>query len=452
MAGTVLQSATVAERTRRRVTRRLLPFLSLVYVVAYLDRANLGVAKLQMQGALGFTDAVIGFGAGVFFLGYVLLEVPGTIIVERWSARKWLARIMISWGMVACLMGCLGTSLFGSIGLRTQFYGIRFLLGVAEAGFFPGVIVYLSHWFRAEDRARAKAWFMVAQPVAIAIGLPVSRWIVENVAWAGWQGWRWVFILEGVPAVIFGVMTIFFLTDRPHQARWLADDEKEWLIGELQEEEKRKIAAGRVAFRHMFREPRTFLLTAVFFLIVTGNQSLIYFLPSITDNMKSMSVAARTFVTMLPYIGSIAGILWNGFDSQRTGERRWHTAGPILITSACLALAILSGDHIALVITFFALAGVTSQAYLPVFWTLPVGLLGKDAAAAAVGAINSLGNLGGFLGPYIFGYLRTATGRYESGLWFLTGCMLVSGLLASRIRAGASAVPDRMGKSHATQD
>jgi ACS family tartrate transporter-like MFS transporter len=420
-------SATIAERARRRITRRLMPFLIVIYLLAFIDRANLGVAKLQMQGDLKFTDATIGLGAGIFFLGYFLLEIPGSLIVERYSARKWFARIMISWGLVATLSGFIATP--------AQFYAARFFLGAAEAGFFPGMIVYLSHWFRDADRTRAKSWFMIAQPLAVVIGTPISRAILEGIHWRGLHGWQWVFILEGAPSILFGIAALFYLTDRPHEARWLPEDEKRWLTGELRKEENERIAAGTTGVLAPFRRPQTWLLMAVFFLIVTGNQAILFFLPSITDNMKTMSIAWRTFVTVLPYLCSVAGIILNGYSSGRTGERRWHTALPILAAAAGLSLAILSGDHLALVIAFFCVVGFSFQAYLPVFWTLPSAFLGKEAAATAIGAINSVGNLGGFLGPYIFGVLKTATGRYETGLWFLTGCMLASGLLATRCRS-----------------
>jgi predicted MFS family arabinose efflux permease len=313
-----------------------------------------------------------------------------------------------------------------------QFYFARFFLGAAEAGFFPGVIVYLSHWFRYEDRTRAKAWFMMTQPLSVIVGTPLSRWILENIHWQGVHGWRWVFILEGVPSVLFGIIALYYLTDRPQDARWLPDDEKRWLMAELEKEAAQK--AGRVRILDAFRHKQTLMLIAIFFLIVTGNQAILFFLPSITNNMKSISVTWRTVVAVLPYVCSVAGILLNGYSASRTGERRWHTAIPILMTAVSLALSIISGDHVALVIAFFCLVGFSFQAYLPVLWTLPTAFLGKAAAATAIGTINSFGNLGGFVGPYIFGYLKTATGRYESGLWFLTGCMLVAGLLATRLR------------------
>jgi len=408
------------------VLRRLLPFLILAYLFAYIDRANLGIAKLQMQGELGFTESTIGLGAGIFFIGYFLLEIPGSLVVERWSARKWFSRIMISWGIVATLSGFIET--------RQQFYAARFLLGAAEAGFFPGVIVYLSHWFRAEDRTRAKSWFIVTQPLSIVVGTPLARWILETVHWHGLHGWRWVFILEGIPSILIGIFAFFYLTDRVQDARWLPDDEKQWLTKELQKEAEQRTVAGRVSILSAFRQPQTLHLMAIFILIVTGNQAILFFLPSMADNMKSLSVTWRTVVTIAPYLCSVVGILFNGYLSGRTGERRWHTAVPILIAGVALALAVLAKEHLALEIACLCLVGFGFQAYLPVFWTLPGGYLGQSAAAVAIGAINSFGNLGGFVGPYLFGYLKTTTGQYESGLWFLTGCMLASGVLASRIR------------------
>jgi len=421
-------------RTRRRVTRRLIPYLMFIYLLAYLDRANVGVAKLQMQQDLNFSDAVIGFGAGIFFVGYLLLDIPGSLIVERWSARKWIARIMVSWGLVAALMGFMGMPLFGAFRPVTQFYGMRLLLGIAEAGFFPGVIVYLSHWYRAEDRARAKAWFMVTQPIAVALGIPVSRWILENIHWTGLAGWRWVFILEGLPPVFMGLVTLWYLTDRPLKAHWLPDDEKQWLIAELKAEEAGKIAAGRVRVMDALRSGQTFLMIAIFFLTCTGNQALIFFLPSITENMRSLPIEIRTLAAGMPYACSAAGILINGMWAHRTGQLRWHTAIPMLATGISLGLTVLAGGHVWLTMAMFCLAGFTSQAYLPAFWTLPTTLLGKSAAATAVGLI-CLGNLGGLAGPWLFGYLKTITGRYDSGLWLLAGCMVLAGTLATRIRA-----------------
>lgn len=421
-------------RTRKRVTRRLIPYLMFIYSLAYLNRASLGVTKLGMQRDLGFNDAVIGFGAGIFFLGYLLLDLPGSLIVERWSARKWIARIMISWGIVAALMGFIGMPLFGSMRPVSEFYGLRLLLGFAEAGFFPGVIVYLSHWYRPQDRSRAKAYFMVTQPIAVALGIPLTRWIAVSVHWCGLAGWRWAFILEGLPPLVMGVVTLRYLTDRPKSAHWLPDDEREWLVSELRADENRKISQHRVRVLDALRLPQTFLLIAICFLIITGNQALIFFLPSITNTMKEMPVAVRTVAAGLPYACSAAGILINGIWAHRTGKLRLHTAVPVLATAISLACAVALRDHTWLMMGMLCLAGFTSQAYLPAFWTLPTTLLGKSAAATAVGLI-CLGNLGGFFGPWLFGYLKTVTGQYDTGLLVLSGCMLLAGILATQIRS-----------------
>lgn len=424
----------IARRTRNHVTRRLIPFLMFIYVLAYLDRANLGVAKLGMQADMGFSDSVIGFGAGVFFLGFLLLDLPGSLIVERWSARIWIARIMICWGVVAVLTGLLGTPLFGSIRPIRQFYCLRLALGMAEASFFPGVIVYLSHWYQPKDRSRAKAYFMIAQPVAIATGIPLSRWILQTVHWHGLASWRWVFILEGLPAIIMGIVTLWYLTDRPQNARWLPLDEKQWLIETLRKDEARKITERRVSVVDALRYPQTFLLVAVAFFTITGNQALIFFLPSITDAMKGMPIGLRTSAAAVPYACSALGILINGIWAQRTGKLRWHTAVPILSTGTCIGLAALAHQHAWLMMALFCLAGLTAQAYMPAFWTLPTMLLGRSAAATAVGLI-CLGNLGGLAGPWVFGYLRTLTGKYTAGLWVLSGSMLLAGALATLIRS-----------------
>jgi ACS family tartrate transporter-like MFS transporter len=432
-AAPVSATDSVAERARRRITRRLLPYLLLLYLIAYIDRTNVGIAKLQMQGELGFTDAVIGFGAGIFFLGYFLLEIPGTLIVERWSARKWIARIMISWGIVAAMMGFIGFVPLNFMSPENQFYTLRFILGLAEAGFFPGVIIYLSHWFRYEDRGRAKARFMIGIPIANVIGVPLSRGILENINWLGLPGWRWVYILEGIPAVIFGIITIFYLTDRPQQAKWLPEDEKQWIVGELAREKELKMAAGRARLWDAFRHPQIILLMFIYFFAVTGNYGLTFFLPSIAENMKDLSIVSRTIITILPYICCTIVILICGRTSDRLNERRWHTAVPILLTAFGMGLSVVSGNYIAVAVFGLCLAGLAPGAW-PSFWALPTAFLTGSAAATAVGLINSVGNLGGFVGPYAVGYLKTSTGSYAAGMWVLAGCSLFAGLLALGLR------------------
>jgi ACS family tartrate transporter-like MFS transporter len=274
---------------------------------------------------------------------------------------------------------------------------------------------------------------MIAQPLAVAFGVPLSRWILENIHWAGLAGWRWVFILEGLPPVVMGFVTFWYLTDRPVDAHWLPADEKQWLIDRLKAEEGNKIASERVRIMDALRSPQTFLLIAIFFVVVTGNQALVFFLPSITENMKTLPIEIRTLAAGLPYACSVFGILLNGTWVHRTGQLRWHTAIPMLATGVSLCLVVLSGNHVWLTMALFCLAGFTFQAYLPAFFTLPTALLGKSAAATAVGLI-CLGNLGGFVGPWLFGYLKTITGRYDAGLWVSAGCMLLAGTLSILIR------------------
>lgn len=428
----------IAERVRRRVTWRLSPYLLLLYLIAYIDRTNIGVAALGMkkslgEGGLGFDDAIIGLGSALFFLGYFLLEIPGTLIVERWSARKWIARIMISWGIVATIMGFIGLPWMHFANEKNQFYILRVILGLAEAGFFPGVVVYLSHWFRYEDRAKAKAKFMIGIPLASIVGVPISRWIMESVQWGGLMGWRWVFIMEGIPSIILGVVTIFYLTDKPEQAKWLPDDEKQWLVAELERERLTKNAQGKVSMWEGFKHPQILLLMMVYFFAVTANYGLTFFLPSITDAMKSLSVVWQTVATTLPYVVTLLAMLFIGRSSDRTGERRWHTAVPIFLAGVGLILSVLTGNYVALTVMALCLAG-GGFSYHPAFWTLPSAFLTGSAAAASVGLINSVGNLGGFLGPYIVGYLKTSTGNFKTAMWFMAACALLAGILATRLK------------------
>ncbi len=403
-----------------------MPFLLVLYFLAYVDRTNVGIAKLGMQRELGFTDEAIGFGAGIFFAGYLLLEIPSTLLVERWSARIWIGRIMISWGLVATLMGFVQTA--------TQFYWLRLALGAAEAGFFPGVMVFLAHWFLPGDRARAKSLFLIAQPISQVLGLPLSRLIMENVTWGGLAGWRWVFILEGLPSIVFGVITIYFLTDWPREARWLTTEQREWLTAQIEGERTTKEAAGRAGWAAPLRQPQIYLLAAVSFFAIAGNQSVTFFLPSIIDTLPAMSITARTAVTMLPFLCSFFGILVNGRLAGQAKERRWYVAAPLLLTAAGLAGAVAATGHPVLVMLFFCGAGFAAQAYLPAFWTVPSALLTKSGAAVAIGLITTIGGLGGLVGPWAFGYLRTTTGSFNAGLWVLVAFLAVSGLLATRIR------------------
>jgi MFS transporter, ACS family, tartrate transporter len=420
----------VGALARRRITRRLMPFLICLFVVAFLDRVNVGYAALEMSKDLGFDTEVLGFGAGVFFLGYFLLEIPGTLLVESWSARLWLARIIISWGLLAVLTGFVRTP--------TQFYVARFVLGLAEAGFFPGVIVYLSHWFRARDRAKAVAMFMAAIPVSNIFGAPVSG-LILGVNWLGLAGWRWVFILEGVPALVLGVVTIFYLTDRPRDAKWLGDKGREWITKKLELEKRAQSAARKYTPWEALRHRNVLLLAVAYFCSVTSAYGFNFWLPTIVKRLSGLPDLAVTAVAALPYCAGLAAMLVVGWNSDRTGERRWHTAAALFAVCAGLLLSAAAGASVAAAVAMFCLAGAGLYSYLPGFWALPTAFLTETAAAAAVGLINSVGNLGGFVGPYAVGYLTKTTGSFYAGVVYLSCSALVSACLILCVRHGERA-------------
>jgi MFS transporter, ACS family, tartrate transporter len=427
-----LASSAVAERARRRIAVRLMPFLFILYIIAFLDRVNVSYAALDMVRDLGFSDRVLGDGLGIFFVGYFLLEIPGTIIVERWSARKWIARIMISWGILATWMGFIHG--------KTEFYWIRFFLGAAEAGFFPGIIVYLSHWFRYEDRAKAVALFMSAIPVSNILGAPVSG-LILGVNWLGIPGWRWVFIVEGIPAVILGVVTLFYLTDWPREAKWLPEDERRWISEELERERAAKRKARPLSILQAMRQPEVLLLVAAYFLVVTGYYGFTLWLPTLIKRLSGLPNLVVTLVAMIPYLAGLVAMLAVGWHSDRTGERRWHCAVPMAVGGIALALGTLAADYLVVAIALFAIVAAGALSYLPAFWALPTAFLTESAAAAAIGLINSFGNLGGFVGPYVVGYLSTATGSFNGGMLCLAASMMLGSIVILRIRHHHRATP-----------
>jgi ACS family tartrate transporter-like MFS transporter len=406
-----------------------MPFLIALFMIAFLDRVNVGYAALEMRKDLGFDSAVLGFGAGIFFIGYFLLEIPGSLLVETWSARLWLARIILSWGLLASLMGFIHSPM--------QFYIARFLLGAAEAGFFPGIIVYLSHWFRYQDRAKAVAMFMTAIPVSNIFGAPISG-LILGVHWLGLAGWRWVFILEGIPAVILGIVTIFYLTDWPHQAKWLSQEERDWITGELKRETAARKAVQTYTVWQAFRHRNVILLALAYFCSVTSAYGFNFWLPTILKGLSGFSNLLVTGVAALPYCAGLGAMLLVGWSSDRTGERRWHTALSLALVSIGLLLSGLTQHSVSLSIAMFCLAGAGLYSYLPGFWALPATFLTESAAAAAIGLINSFGNLGGFVGPYIVGYLNAKTGSFYSGIIYLSCSALISGCLILAVRHSAN--------------
>lgn len=412
--------ADVSHRARRHTARRLLPFLFILYIVAFLDRMNVGAAALQMPGDLGFSDRVIGLGSGIFFLGYVLLEIPGALIAERRSARRWIARIMISWGLLTVLMAFIHTV--------REFYIVRFLVGAAEAGFFPAVVVYLTHWFRAADRAKAVAAFYAAMPLSYVVGSPLAGMLL-GLSWLGLRGWRWLFILEGIPAVLLGLVTLVYLTDWPRQAKWLASDEREWIIVQLEKEKKAKQQVRSYSIWQALRHRDVILLTACYFFAVAGNYGIAFWLPTMLKRLSGQTDLKVSLLASLPYLAGFLTQQWNGWHSDRTRERRWHATIPVLLSGVTLFLAIRSGSHVGLSIIFFTMVGAAYYSFHPAFWAVPTEFLSESAAAASIGLINSIGNLGGFFGPMIMGYLVSRTHSFTAGLWYLVGSFFVSGIL-----------------------
>jgi MFS transporter, ACS family, tartrate transporter len=417
----------VGVRARRRVASRLLPFVFLIYVVNYIDRVNVSFANLRMSADLGFSDRVYGLGVAVFYLTYVLFEIPGPIIVERWSARKWIARIMISWGIVTILTGFVHSA--------AQFYAARFFLGLAEASFFPGMIVYLTHWFCSRDRGRAIACLYTAVPAASLVGSPIAGWLL-GVHWCSLAGWRWLFILEGVPAIVLGIVTIFYLTDWPAQARWLPDDERDWLINELQTELQAKKRIRDYTITQAFCDPRVLLLIAAYFLAISGTVGNIYWIPTFVKRLSGFSDRGVTTLLIIPALIGIAGMLANGWHSDKTAERRLHTAIPLLVAGSMYGLLTPARHNFALAISFLLLGSGFLYAFFPVFWSMPTMILSESAAAATFGLINSIGQLGGFAGPYLIGFLNDRTHSLTASFGFIALVYVAAAslILSLRIR------------------
>ena len=427
-----LDARGLALRTSRRIARRLLPFLFLLYVIAFLDRMNVGAAALQMPRDLGLSDRAVGLGAGIFFLGYFLLEIPGALIAEHWSARRWIARIMISWGILTFLLAFIHST--------RQFYVVRFLVGAAEAGFFPAVIVYLTHWFRALDRAKAVAAFYAAMPLSYVIGSPLAGFLL-GLSWLGLRGWRWLFILEGVPAVLLGLITLVYLTDWPQEAQWLKPQERDWIICALKQEKESKQKVRSYTIWQALRQRDVILLTTCYFFAVTGNYGLGFWLPSFLKRLSGESDITVTLLAALPYLAGFLVQQFNGWHSDRTGERRWHAAIPLVLSGIFLLLAIRMGSNVFLSMLFLVGVGGAYFGFHPAFWPVPTEFLAESAAAASVGLINSVGNLGGFVGPFIVGYLLTRTRSFRAGLSFLVGSFLLSGILMLLVRVRKQSIP-----------
>ncbi|MEN6609857.1 MAG: MFS transporter [Methanoregulaceae archaeon] len=407
------------DATVRKVTLHLLPFLFLLYIVAYLDRVNFGYAALQMNSSLGIGAELFGFLSGIFFIGYLIFEVPSNIILQKIGARIWIARILISWGIIVIITGFAQDAL--------QLTVLRFLLGIAEAGFFPGVIYYVTRWFPARDLARAVALFMTALTLANIAGAPVSTWILDNIAWLGLEGWRWLFILEGFPAVILGAVTFFILTDSPKDARWLRTEEKAWLISEIARERKEPTGKNPESLMEMLRNPRVWHLAVIYCMLTIGLYGIAFWMPQI---IKGMETGATNFeiglITVIPYgAAAVAMILWSR-HSDRTLERRYHTAIPPMLGGIGMIGSALAPNPV-IAILMLTLATVGIFCTFGPFWTLPPIFLAGSAAAVGIAVVNSIGNFGGFVGPSAVGLLTQITGDTRAGLAVLGLALLFGG-------------------------
>ena len=406
----------VERRTLRSVSLRIVPFLMMCYFVAYLDRVNVSYATLTMNQDLGISASAFGFGSGIFFLTYVILEVPSNLVLERVGARRWIARIMFSWGVVSGLMAVIDGA--------TGFYVLRVLLGAAEAGFFPGIIFYLTLWFPAAHRARIVGWFMAVIPLSSVLGAPVSGLILGMHGFLGLAGWRWLFILEAAPAVILAVAVWFYLPDRPADAGWLGEDERAWLVNCLAEEQRRRERSHQISVGQALVNPRVLALAVVYFGAVATNYGTAFWLPQIVQSF-GLSAGATGFVTAIPYLVGTVGIVWWGQRSDARLERKRHTAIALAIAALGIGLSTLFDAPVGKMILLSAGAfGVF--AVLPVFWTLPTAFLSGAAAAAGIAAVNSIGNLAGFFGPLAMGISKDATGSFVTGLWVIAACALLS--------------------------
>jgi D-galactonate transporter len=410
----------VETRTMGKVVWRLVPFLMLCYFIAYLDRVNVGFAGPSMIKDLDFSQTVFGAGAGIFFLAYFFFEVPSNLALDRFGARKWIARIMFSWGLISGAMAFV-TGEF-------SFYVVRVLLGIAEAGFFPGIIFYLTLWFPAAYRARIIGWFMFAIPISTVIGAPISGLVLGLDGVAGLRGWQWLFIVEAIPSLILAVAVWFYLTDRPADAHWLAPEERQWLTERLAAEQRNRESFVRLDVLQSLLNPRVLLLGIVYLGVVTPNYGITFFLPQIIKAFGGLSNLQVGLINAFPYaVGAIAMVLWSG-HSDSVHERVWHTVIPaLMIAIGFVAAALLTNPYLKMLAIAVAAFGIFSV--LPVFWTLPTAFLSGSAAAAGIAAVNSIGNLGGYFGPQVFGILKDATQSDFAGLIFLAACALIAAVL-----------------------
>ncbi|NDC60494.1 MAG: MFS transporter [Betaproteobacteria bacterium] len=413
------------DATYRKVTWRLIPLLLVCYIIAYLDRVNVGFAKLQMASELGFSDAVYGLGAGMFFIGYFFFEVPSNIILHNIGARTWIARIMVSWGIIS------GGMMF--IQTETQFYVMRFLLGLAEAGFFPGIILYLTYWYPAHRRGRIISLFMTGIPLAGVVGGPVSGWIMKSWdQYLGMQGWQWMFFLEAIPAVLFGVIVYFYLNDRIQDAKWLTDEERAMLAKRIADEDQH---VTHMPILEVLKNKRVWVMSSIYFSMAMSLYGVSFWLPTLIKGMGVTDNFSIGLLSAIPWFaGAIAMVLF-GRSADRHKERRWHVVTPMLMAATGLTLSVVLASDVYLSFMALILACMGIVSAIPLFWSLPTAFLAGAAAAAGIAAINSIANLAGFLAPYLVGWLKQATQSTDSGMYLLAVVLVIGAAVTLTIPA-----------------
>ena len=411
------------DATYLKVTWRLIPFLLVCYIIAYLDRVNVGFAKLQMASALGFSDVVYGLGAGMFFIGYFFFEVPSNIILHRVGARRWIARIMVTWGLIS------GSMMF--VETEMQFYVMRFLLGVAEAGFFPGIILYLTYWYPAQRRGRIISLFMTGIPLAGVIGGPLSGWIMKrwDQVW-GYQGWQWMFLLEALPAVFVGFMVYWYLDDRITDAKWLSESERQMLAQRIDEEDQSK---EHMPVSAVFKNKRVWVMSAIYFSLAMSLYGVSFWLPTLIKGMGATDNLQIGLLSAIPWSAGVLSMLWFGRSADKHNERRWHVVIPMLMAATGLTLSVLLSSNVYWAFAALVLACMGIVSGIPLFWSLPTSFLAGAGAAAGIAAINSIANLAGFVAPYVVGWLKQVTQSTDSGMYLLAVVLLIGAAITLTI-------------------
>jgi D-galactonate transporter len=422
----VSDSLAIEENAYAKVFRRVVPFIMICYVVAYLDRINVGFAKLQMEIDLGFSQTVYGLGAGMFFIGYFFFEVPSNLIMYRVGARLWIARIMFTWGLLSACFVFVETPLW--------FYTLRFLLGAAEAGFYPGVILYLTYWYPDRRRAAIVATFMAAIPIAGIFGNPLSGWIMDSFdQLAGMRGWQWMFLIEAVPAVLLGILVLFVLNNGIREAKWLTEEEKLLLERNIEAD-----AGGKKKSPHslggVLKDHRVWMMSAIYFCFVMGQYGLTFWMPTLVKATGVKGNFMTGLLSAIPFLVAVVTMILCGRSADRHRERRWHLVIPALCGAVGFVVAAVTASNTAIAITFLSLAAAGVLTCAPLFWSLPTSFLRGSAAAAGIAAVNSIGNLAGFVSPYLIGFLKDVTQNNCIGMYMLAGMLVLGALLVLKTR------------------